>query len=236
MTITRRASAKFAAVLCLGLSATPALAQEPATGGAEAAIDRPELVVRPGALLDRTLAIRGRTEAGDAGRPVRIELQLIDGSWKPIAETVVAPDATFGANWKTDTLGRVTLRAVVDRPADSAVAASAPLVAQTTIFKPAVASWYGPGFFGRKTACGTRLTRKTVGVAHKTLPCGTQVDLYYGGRVVTVPVIDRGPFKPGRDWDLTQATAEQLGVRATVRIGALAPEPTAFKRSRSRSR
>ena len=234
MTRFRRASAKLAAVLCLGLTAAPALAQEPATGGAEAALDRPELIIRPGALLARTLAIRGRTEDGDAGRTVRIELQLVDGSWKPIAETVVGPDGAFASNWKTDTLGRVTLRAVVDRPADSAVAASAPLVAQTTIFKPAVASWYGPGFFGRKTACGSRLTRKTLGVAHKTLPCGTMVDLYHRGRTVSVPVIDRGPFEAGRDWDLTHATAEALGVRSTVRIGALAPEPTAFKRTRSR--
>lgn len=234
MTTTRRASAKIAAVLCLGLSATPALAQDPATGGAEAAIDRPELVVRAGALLDRTLAIRGRAHDGDAGRPVRIELQLIDGTWRQLAATTVGADNTFSAAWKTDTPGRLTLRAVVDRPADSATAASGPLVAQTTIFKPAVASWYGPGFYGRRTACGMRLTRKTVGVAHKTLPCGTQVELYHGGRTVTVPVIDRGPFVPGRDWDLTKATADLLGVRSTVRIGALAPEPTAFKKPRRR--
>ena len=232
MTTPRRASAKLAAVLCLGLTAAPALAQEPANGGAEAALDRPELVVRPGALLDRTLAIRGRAEAGDAGRPVRVELQLSDGTWRELAASTVAPDGTFVTRWRTDTPGRITLRAVVDRPADSAVAASAPLVAQTTIFKPAVASWYGPGFFGRTTACGTRLTRKTLGVAHKTLPCGMMVDLYRGGRTISVPVIDRGPFTAGRDWDLTHATAEQLGVRSTGRIGALAPEPTAFRRNR----
>ena len=234
MTTTRRASAKIAAVLCLGLSAAPALAQETTSGGAEATVDRPELLVRPGALLERTLAIRGRTEPGDAGRPVRIEVQNLDGSWRQIAATTVAQDATFAARWLTDTAGRLTLRAVVDRPADAATAASAPLVAQTTIFKGAVASWYGPGFFGRKTACGTRLTRKTLGVAHKTLPCGTKVDLYHAGRTITVPVIDRGPFVAGREWDLTQATAAAIGVKSTVRIGALAPEPTAFKKKTTR--
>ena len=227
-----RVTAKVAAVLCLGLSSAPALAQEPANGGAEASVDRPELVVRPGALLDRTLSLKGRTEAGDAGRAVRLEVQNPDGTWRQIAATTVAPDATFAAAWRTDTLGKLTLRAIVDRPDDAAVAASAPLVAQTTIFKSAVASWYGPGFFGRKTACGMRLGRKTLGVAHKTLPCGTQVELYYGGRTITVPVIDRGPFTPGRHWDLTQATAEALEVRSTVRIGALAPEPTTFKKRR----
>ena len=230
MTTPRRAYAKLAAVLCLGLSATPALAQEPATGGAEASVDRPELLVRPGALLDRTLSMRGRTEAGDAGRPVRLELQLPDGTWRQLATTTVGPDGAFAATWKTDTLGRITLRAIVERPSDSAVAASAPLVAQTTIFKPAVASWYGPGFFGRRTACGTRLTRRTLGVAHKTLPCGTMVDLYHGGRTISVPVIDRGPFKAGRDWDLTQAAARKLGVKATVRVGFLPPAGVPLRR------
>jgi len=234
----RRATAKLAALLCLGLPAVaaPAAAQDgragEATGGAEATVDRPGLVIRPAALLNRTLAIRGRTAAGDAGRAVSIELQLLDGTWRPIALATVGDDGAFATAWKTDVAGPLTLRAVVDRPADNASGASEPLVAQTKIFRPAVASWYGPGFFGRRTACGTRLTRRTLGVAHKTLPCGTNVDLYYAGRTISVPVIDRGPFVDGRDWDLTQATAQALGVRATVRIGALAPEPTTFKRRR----
>jgi hypothetical protein len=231
-----RAIAKIAAVLCLG-PASPALAQEPATdatGGVEAAIDRPGLTVRPAALLERTLAIRGRTEAGDAGRSVRIEVLAPGAQWRPVAATTVGPEGAFATQWLADVAGRLTLRAIVERPADSAVAAGLPLVAQTTIFKPAIASWYGPGFFGRRTACRVKLTRRTLGVAHKTLPCGTQVELYHRGRTITVPVIDRGPFHPGRDWDLTHATAEALGVKATVRVGALAPEPTAFRRKRSR--
>ena len=63
-----------------------------------------------------------------------------------------------------------------------------------TVYRAAVASWYGPGFYGRKTACGQRMTRKLLGVAHKRLPCGTEVALSYGGRSITVPVVDRGPF------------------------------------------
>ena len=51
----------------------------------------------------------------------------------------------------------------------------------------------------------------TLGVAHKTLPCGTKVKLRYHGRSVTVPVIDRGPYVAGRDYDLTEATKERLG-------------------------
>ena len=239
MTCFRHTAMRLAAVLGAFFALTvPALAQEapPATGGAEATIDRPGLHLRPGALFERTLALRGRTEAGDAGLPVRFELLAIDGSWRQIAAGVVAPDGTFSAAWRADVAGKLTLRAVVDRPAGEAVAASGPLVAQVTIFKSVLATWYGPGFFGRKTACGQRLGRRTLGVAHRTLPCGTNVDLYYRGKTISVPVIDRGPFRNGADWDLTQATAEALGVRSTVRVGALAPEPTAFKRARSRSR
>ena len=75
-----------------------------------------------------------------------------------------------------------------------------------TVYRPAVASWYGPGFYGRRTACRLKLTRSLLGVAHKKLPCGTEVALLYRGESITVPVVDRGPFIRGRSWDLT-ATA-----------------------------
>ncbi len=73
-----------------------------------------------------------------------------------------------------------------------------------------VATWYGPGFFGNETACGETLKRSTVGVAHRTLPCGSKVVLRYRGRYVRTTVIDRGPFSNGAKWDLTQAAAKQL--------------------------
>ena len=50
----------------------------------------------------------------------------------------------------------------------------------------------------------------TLGVANKTLPCGTRVKLRYHGHTVTVPVIDRGPYVAGRDFDLTEATRDRL--------------------------
>jgi peptidoglycan hydrolase-like protein with peptidoglycan-binding domain len=77
------------------------------------------------------------------------------------------------------------------------------------------ATWYGPGFYGKRTACGVRLGRGTVGVAHRTLPCGTRVTFYNNGRFVTVAVIDRGPFRRGVAWDLTAAAAKQLGFRSS---------------------
>jgi rare lipoprotein A (peptidoglycan hydrolase) len=64
--------------------------------------------------------------------------------------------------------------------------------------------------YGRPVACGGVLQVPELGVANKTLPCGTEVTFVYGGRAIRVPVIDRGPYIPGRDWDLTGATAEAL--------------------------
>ena len=66
-------------------------------------------------------------------------------------------------------------------------------------------SWYGPGFYGNRTACGQALTATLRGVAHRTLPCGTLVSFRNpeNGRVITVPVVDRGPYVAGRTWDLT---------------------------------
>jgi hypothetical protein len=65
--------------------------------------------------------------------------------------------------------------------------------------------------YGLGLACGGVLGRYQLGVAHKTAPCGTLVTFTYGGRSLTVPVIDRGPYIAGREWDLTGATAEALG-------------------------
>ena len=64
-------------------------------------------------------------------------------------------------------------------------------------------SWYGPGFYGQHTACGIVIQKDTVGVAHRTLPCGTKVTFRYGSRTVTTTVIDRGPYVSGRIWDLS---------------------------------
>jgi rare lipoprotein A len=77
-------------------------------------------------------------------------------------------------------------------------------------FKSAGASWYGPGLYGNKTACGQTLRATTIGVAHRNLPCGTMVKFVYHGHAVVAPVIDRGPYVKGRAWDLTAAASEAL--------------------------
>jgi hypothetical protein len=64
--------------------------------------------------------------------------------------------------------------------------------------------------YGKPVACGGVERVPELGVANKTLPCGTEVLFLYNGRAIKVPVIDRGPYIAGREWDLTGATAEAL--------------------------
>jgi rare lipoprotein A (RlpA)-like double-psi beta-barrel protein len=82
-----------------------------------------------------------------------------------------------------------------------------PAVVTTTV----LASYYGPGFYGNRTACGQTMSTTLQGVAHRTLPCGTLVHLKYGANEVTVPVVDRGPAILTREFDLTYATKLALG-------------------------
>ena len=65
--------------------------------------------------------------------------------------------------------------------------AARPARRSSSTMPKSVATWYGPGFFGERTACGKTLRRKTIGVAHRTLPCGTKVTLKYRGRYVQGP-------------------------------------------------
>jgi rare lipoprotein A len=84
-----------------------------------------------------------------------------------------------------------------------------------------IATWFGPGFYGQKTACGQTMTPAIVGVASRTLPCGTLVLVNFRGHQLTVPVIDRGPYAHnGATWDLTSGAASALSIQDTVRIQA----------------
>lgn len=88
-----------------------------------------------------------------------------------------------------------------------------------------VATWYGPGFYGNELACGGMLTRRTVGVAHKTLPCGAKVVIHHKGRFLRTRVVDRGPFAEGVRWDLTSAAAERLRMTATSTVRSAIVRP-----------
>jgi len=79
------------------------------------------------------------------------------------------------------------------------------------VYRATNASWYGPGLYGNHLGCGGTLGPGSLGVAHKSLPCGSMVTLRHGGRTVRVPVVDRGPFSGGREFDLTAATKDRIG-------------------------
>lgn len=180
------------------------------------------LAARQGAWLGRRVRIRGIAE-GHAGQTLAIERRTSRRrGWMPLATVRVGDDGRFRHAWRADRTGRHELRALATRAssADSTHARAASTIERVTVYKRLMATWYGPGFYGNRTACGQRLTRRTLGVAHKRLPCGTKVAVRYRGRSITVPVIDRGPYAAGISYDLTSATAARLGVSHTVRIGA----------------
>jgi rare lipoprotein A len=76
------------------------------------------------------------------------------------------------------------------------------------------ASWYGPGFHGRKTASGERFNQNKLTAAHRKLPLGTEVQVVNleNGRSVTVEINDRGPYVRGRVIDVSRAAAKRLGI------------------------
>jgi rare lipoprotein A len=78
------------------------------------------------------------------------------------------------------------------------------------------ASWYGPGFHGRRTASGEVFASRAMTAAHRTLPFGTRVRVVHErtGRSVVVRINDRGPFHGGRVIDLAEGPAQALGITA----------------------
>lgn len=83
-----------------------------------------------------------------------------------------------------------------------------------------VASWYGPGFHGRRTTNGERFNTQALTAAHRTLPFGARVRVTNAqtGRSVVVRINDRGPFVGGRVIDLSHASARAIGVSGTAKV------------------
>jgi hypothetical protein len=178
------------------------------------------------AMLSKGLSITGSVPPSRGTKTVEIERlgHETNWTWEPTVTAPVAPNGTFSAVWDTNHIGRFSLRLVV--PGSASAAGAAPIVS-VTVYRPSVATLYGPGFWGRQTACGTVLRRTTIGIANRRLPCGEDVALYYRGRTLIVPVIDRGPYANGADWDMTMATGRALGITGTAKVGAvsLPPQP-----------
>jgi len=164
-------------------------------------------------LKGREVTMWGRLYPVVPSRSVTIQ-HKVEGAWRSVG-TVNVREGQFALRTETRRTGYRRLR-VVFRGDDTNTRKRRR--AGMRVYNRALATWYGPGFYGNRTACGQRLTTETLGVAHRWLPCGTSVAVLYGGRTVMVPVIDRGPYSRA-DWDLTRATADRLGFGGTDTIG-----------------
>jgi rare lipoprotein A len=143
--------------------------------------------------------------AGLPGREVLLQA-LGSHGWRTLAHT------------RTGAAGRFRLRYTPPRTASEQVRlrfagdaedlGARRRLGRLNVYRLSEASWYGGG---GELACGGELTSATLGVANKTLPCGTEVTLRYDGRSIRVAVIDRGPYVAGREFDLTEATKQALG-------------------------
>lgn len=160
-------------------------------------------------LRSRGVKVRGRVRP-DAGRRDVVVQRRTSSGWNRIATTRTDRDGRYRVRWSPRRLGSYRFRARF--PGDALNRRDVDKLAhRVTVYRSDHASYYGPGFYGNRTACGQVLRRDTVGVAHKRLPCGTRVRFHYRGRTRTVPVIDRGPYIAGRRWDLTNAARRKLG-------------------------
>ena len=214
--VARPAAAGALCVAITSAGAGAAFAQTAATTTpsdptAQAAAQKPRITVRQRRLDVRSgarTAVSGAVAPGAAGLTVALEVRRRHG-WKAIDRD------------RTDAAGGYTLRERLRRtgsararvrvaPAPGVLSAERRL-GRLNVYRYTSASWYGPGLYGNRTGCGGTLSVGRLGVAHKSLPCGTMVTLRHGGRSVRVPVIDRGPYVGGREYDLTAATAQRLG-------------------------
>jgi rare lipoprotein A len=133
--------------------------------------------------------------------------------WRTIAHTHTGARGGYHLRYRPPAGASELVR--VYFPGDPLHRAAHRRVGHLGVYHLAEASWYGGG---GTLACGGQLTSSTLGVANKTLPCGTLLKLRYHGRGVRVPVIDRGPFVPGREFDLTEATKAALGFGDTGEV------------------
>jgi rare lipoprotein A len=163
--------------------------------------------------IGHAVLVRGMLKPGLGGRTVRLQLRS-GGHWKTVDRATTGRAGHFRASWRASRAGSYRLRVRFGGDRNNA-AVSRTLRGRAYVYRPGAASWYGPGFYGGRTACGYTLDASIKGVANKSLPCGTRVRFRYHGRSVVAKVIDRGPYAGGREWDLTPATKQALGFGST---------------------
>ncbi|CAN5571439.1 hypothetical protein BH20ACT15_BH20ACT15_08040 [soil metagenome] len=180
----------------------------------------PEGAATSGGRADTDVSLRVKRHV-NAGGKVMVRGKVKPGGRRSVtiriagrkAKVRTKPNGKFAARLRAPGAGIYKVKAVVQRSYGAKSAGSRSR--QVNVYRPGHASYYGPGLYGNGTACGRALTPSTLGVANKSLPCGTKVTFRYRGKSVRVPVIDRGPFAGNREWDLTAATKAKLGFGST---------------------
>jgi rare lipoprotein A (peptidoglycan hydrolase) len=205
-----------AAMSTTAMIAAPGLAQEPpatdpAAPEAPATDQRVPSKTKVRAdrhvMAGRSVKVKGSVEPAVEGQQV-----VIHGPGKDKA-TRTGPGGGFSAKVGVGGAGEYRIHASAQ--ATNTTTGSDSKAVRVTAYRSAQASWYGPGLYGNGMACGGTLTPGTVGVAHKSMPCGTELTLRYKGNTVRVEVVDRGPYVGGREFDLTAATRQKLGFPST---------------------
>ncbi|MBI2690443.1 MAG: hypothetical protein HYX29_00650 [Solirubrobacterales bacterium] len=207
-----------ATMVALILATTATAAQDiptAATGGSG-------FIVQPvsapkGAFVGKPATLNGNL-AGATGT-IAIAAKRGRTDWLPVGTAEADSYGGFTFTWTPPKPGRYDFRFA--EPGASAASADGAPQGAISVYRRQRATWYGPGFYGNRTACGQKLTKRTLGVAHKTLPCGTRVEFFLRGRSITLPVIDRGPYANGATWDLTSNAMKRLGSNTTEVLGAL---------------
>jgi peptidoglycan lytic transglycosylase len=168
--------------------------------------------VRRTVIEGRRVVVRGVLRPKGAGRAVSLQVAG-GGGWTTVDHDRTDRTGRYVLAWRASKTG--TERVRVHFGGTRQLSSARRLAGTTRIYRRAFVSWYGPGLYGQHLACGGTLSAGTLGVAHKSLPCGTKVTLHYRGRTVRVPVVDRGPYVAGREFDLTAATKQKLRFGST---------------------
>jgi rare lipoprotein A len=154
-------------------------------------------------LAGDVVRVGGRLLPGRAGRTVALQGHSGTG-WQTLAHARTGDRGGFAVHYTPAAPG-MSRRLRVLFKGDRGNARSVDAAGAMSVYEASVASWYDDG---GSTACGFHAG---LGVAHRTLRCGTKVRLRHAGHTVTATVDDRGPYVGGREWDLNQNTAAALG-------------------------
>ena len=185
-------------------------------------------VLRANAVVERLLELAESADAHDIQARWDADQSAYVVAWNDenlvtVNSRTILPDTTQDPAEDALQMANRLRRLLGDAPALARVegmpapVAPAPRMGVVTSTLTGMASWYGPGFHGRRSASGEVFNQNALTAAHRTLPFGTQVRVtnLNNGQQVVVRINDRGPFGHGRVIDLSAAAASSIGLRAS---------------------